>query len=131
MGKKILIVEDDTMNMKLVTDLLHVFGYDTVQSQDGEDIENLIREHHPNLVLLDIQLPRRSGLQIAQELKALPDLKRIPLIAVTSLTESGDRGIFQKYGFDDYLAKPISIRTFQNTIDKYLTRCQPTMTFVN
>lgn len=126
-----LIVEDDTMNMKLANDLLHAFGYDTIQSVDGEDVEKLIRLHHPNLVLMDIQLPRRSGLQIVKALKALPDLKRIPIIAVTSHTETGERGSFQKHGFDDYVAKPISIKKFQKTIDKHLLNCPPTVTFVN
>jgi len=131
MNKKILIVEDDTMNMKLANDLLHVFGYDTVQSPDGEDVVGLVRLHHPNLVLMDIRLPRRSGLQILRELKCLPDLKRIPIIAVTSMTETGERGGFQEYGFDGYVAKPISIKTFQATIDKYLAGCPPIMTLVN
>ena len=83
MPKTILIVEDDKMSMRLATDVLQVNGYDTLQSFDGKDILQLAREHHPDLIIMDIQLPDISGIEYTKMLKADDALRDIPVLAVT------------------------------------------------
>ena len=90
MSKKILIVEDNDLNMKLFNDLLQANGYETVQTVDGRDALKLAREHTPDLILMDIQLPEISGLEVTKMLKADDDLKGIPVIAVTAFAMKGD-----------------------------------------
>ena len=82
MSKTILIVEDNELNMRLFDDLLQAHGYGTVQTADGREAIDLAREHHPDLILMDIQLPEISGLEVTKILKADDDLKTIPVIAV-------------------------------------------------
>ena len=84
MAKKILIVEDNELNMKLFHDLLEVHGYDTLQTKDGREVVNLAREHRPDLILMDIQLPEISGLEVTRRIKEDLELKAIPVIAVTA-----------------------------------------------
>lgn len=117
-----MIIEDDALNMKLANDLLQAEGYLTVQSFDGADTEHLVQLHKPNLILMDIRLPRRSGLQIVHTLKSDPTMKAIPIIALTSFSSLETRNVCQEYGCDDYLSKPISIRQFCETVEKYLDK---------
>lgn len=90
MTKTILIVEDNELNMRLFTDLLQAYGYETVQSPDGSDAVELCREHDPSLVVMDIQLPGLSGVEITKLLKADPELEHIPVVAVTAFAMKGD-----------------------------------------
>jgi len=90
MAKKILIVEDNDLNMKLFNDLLQAHGYETLQTVDGRDALKLAREHSPDLILMDIQLPEISGLEVTKMLKVDDDLKGIPVIAVTAFAMKGD-----------------------------------------
>ncbi len=120
MTKTILIVEDNELNMKLFNDLLQAHGYDTVQTMDGRDAIKLAREHKPDLVLMDIQLPEISGLEVTKMMKADDELKSIPVIAVTAFAMKGDEEKIREGGCEGYIAKPISVPTFLATVAQFL-----------
>lgn len=120
MTKKILIVEDNDLNMKLFNDLLQAHGYETVQTVDGRDALKLVREHSPDLILMDIQLPEISGLEVTKMIKADDDLKDIPVIAVTAFAMKGDEEKIREGGCEGYIAKPISVPHFLETVQKFL-----------
>ncbi len=120
MAKTILIVEDNELNMKLFNDLLQAHGYETVQTKDGRDAVSLTREHKPDLILMDIQLPEISGLEITKQLKADEDLRHIPVIAVTAFAMKGDEEKIREGGCEGYIAKPISVPDFLETLAKFL-----------
>jgi len=121
MAKKILIVEDNDLNMKLFNDLLQAHGYETVQTVDGRDALKLVREHAPDLILMDIQLPEISGLEVTKMIKADDDLKDIPVIAVTAFAMKGDEEKIREGGCEGYIAKPISVPHFLETVQKFLS----------
>ena len=121
MSKTILIVEDNELNMKLLDDILRMQGYKTVKSMDGSDAVDLTRSEHPDLILMDIQLPGLSGLDITRTLKADDDLKYIPVVAVTSYALEGDREKILGSGCDGYITKPISINGFLETVARHLS----------
>ena len=118
--KTVLIVEDNELNMKLFTDLLEAHGYDTIQSTNGHDALDLVRENNPDLILMDIQLPERSGLDVTKDIKADPELAQIPVIAITAFAMKSDEQRIRDGGCEDYLAKPISIPVFIETVKRYL-----------
>ena len=120
MAKTILIVEGNELNMKLFNDLLQAHGYDTVQTKDGKDAMELARSHHPDLIVMDIQLTEISGLEIARALKADAGLKHIPIIAVTACAMKGDEEKIRQGGCDGYIAKPISVPHFLQTVARFL-----------
>tara|TARA_R110000868_G_scaffold1844_20_gene14741 strand:+ start:26066 stop:26497 length:432 start_codon:yes stop_codon:yes gene_type:complete len=118
--KKILIVEDNELNMKLFHDLLEVHGYETLQTKDGREALQLAREHRPDLILMDIQLPEVSGLEVTKWIKADDELKMIPVIAVTAFAMKGDEEKIRSGGCEAYIAKPISVNSFLETIQTVL-----------
>ncbi len=118
--KRVLIVEDNELNLKLFRDLLTAHGYDTIHTSDGFQVLDLVRAHKPDLILMDIQLPEVSGIEITGWLKADPDLKKIPVIAVTAFAMRGDEEKIRAGGCDDYLSKPIAVHQFIATVKKYL-----------
>ena len=120
MSKKILIVEDNELNMKLFHDLLEVHGYSTLQTRDGREALDLARQHHPDLILMDIQLPEVSGLEVTKWIKEDDDLKSIPVIAITAFAMKGDEEKIREGGCEAYIAKPISVATFLQTIEDVL-----------
>ena len=120
MAKTVLIVEDNELNMKLFNDLLQAHGYNTVQTMDGRDVLKLAREQRPDLILMDIQLPEISGLEVTKLLKADSELKSIPVIAVTAFAMKGDEEKIRDGGCEGYLAKPISVPIFLETVAKFL-----------
>jgi two-component system cell cycle response regulator DivK len=120
MGKKILIVEDNELNMKLFHDLLEVHGYETLQTKDGREALALARQHHPDLILMDIQLPEVSGLEVTRWIKEDASLRSIPVIAVTAFAMKGDEEKIRSGGCEAYIAKPISVTNFLETIQKVL-----------
>ncbi len=120
MSKTILIVEDNDLNMKLLNDLLQAHGYETLQTMDGRDVMKLARDHHPDLIIMDIQLPEISGLEVTKMLKADEELKDIPVIAVTAFAMKGDEEKIREGGCEGYIAKPISVPTFLETVAKFL-----------
>ncbi|NOZ42683.1 MAG: response regulator [Alphaproteobacteria bacterium] len=119
MRKKILVVEDNDLNMKLFCDLLNAHGYDTIQTQEGMRALALARERNPDLILMDIQLPEVSGLEVTKWIKEDEDLKHIPVIAVTAFAMKGDEEKIRAGGCEDYIAKPISVKNFIETVRKY------------
>ena len=121
MTKTILIVEDNALNMKLFDGLLQSAGYDTIQSIDGSDALELVKGHKPDLIIMDIQLPGRSGLEITKDLKTDEALKHIPVVAVSAFAMKGDETKILEAGCDDYIPKPISVPKFLETVVKYLS----------
>ncbi len=120
MDQKILIVEDNELNMKLFHDLLEAYGYTTVRTRDGREALELARKHRPDLIVLDIQLPEISGLEVTRRLKDDDELKSIPIIAVTAFAMKGDEEKIREGGCGAYIAKPISVKSFISTIQKVL-----------
>ncbi|MFC5305979.1 response regulator [Azospirillum picis] len=118
--KTVLIVEDNELNMKLFHDLLEAHGYGTLQTRDGMEAMRLAREHRPDLILMDIQLPEVSGLEVTRWIKDDPDLRRIPVVAVTAFAMKGDEEKIRQGGCEDYVAKPISVVKFLETVKKFL-----------
>ena len=119
--KKVLIVEDNDLNMKLFNDLLIAHGYGTLQSKDGLEALRLARQHRPDLILMDIQLPEISGLQVTQWIKEDDALRTIPIIAVTAFAMKGDEEKIRDGGCEAYIAKPISITSFLQTVERFLS----------
>jgi len=118
--KLVLIVEDNDLNMKLFRDLLEAHGYATIHTRDGKEVLDIARKHKPDLILMDIQLPEISGLEITRWLKGDEELRHIPVIAVTAFAMKGDEEKMKIGGCEAYLAKPISINTFITTIKQCL-----------
>ncbi len=121
MSKTILIVEDNDLNMKLFHDLLEAHGYDTIQTKDGIEALRLAREYRPDLILMDIQLPEISGLEVTKWIKEDDELKAIPIIAVTAFAMKGDEEKMREGGCEAYLAKPISVAHFIKTLQTFLS----------
>ncbi len=120
-AKTILVVEDNELNMKLFHDLLEAHGYNILQTKDGMEALRLAREHHPDLILMDIQLPEVSGLEVTKWIKEDEDLKSIPVIAITAFAMKGDEEKIRQGGCEAYIAKPISVTSFLQTVQKYLS----------
>ncbi len=120
MSRKILIVEDNELNMKLFHDLLEVHGYETVQTKDGREVLYLAKKHRPDLILMDIQLPEVSGLEVTRWIKEDEELRDIPVIAVTAFAMKGDEEKIREGGCEAYIAKPISVGTFIDTVQRFL-----------
>ncbi|MBI1364761.1 MAG: response regulator [Alphaproteobacteria bacterium] len=118
--KTVLIVEDNELNMKLFHDLLEAHGYDTLQARTGPEALELAEAHHPDLILMDIQLPEISGLQVTQQIKKNETLSNIPVIAVTAFAMKGDEERIRAGGCEDYIAKPISVAEFLEKVKRYL-----------
>lgn len=120
MAKTVLVVEDNELNMKLFHDLLEAHGISTIQTRNGNDVMDIARAQRPDLILMDIQLPEISGLDVTRLLKADEELRDIPVIAVTAFAMKGDEQKIREGGCEDYISKPISVTHFMETIQKYL-----------
>src|SRR6478752_7202216 len=120
MPKTVMIVEDNELNMKLFNDLLESRGYSIIQTRNGMEAIGLARAHHPDLILMDIQLPEVSGLVVTKWLKEDDDLKDIPVIAITAFAMKGDEERIREGGCEAYLSKPISVAKFLATVRTYL-----------
>ena len=121
MGQQtVLIVEDNELNLKLFSDLLEAHEIGTIETRTGTNVLELAREHNPDLILMDIQLPEISGLEVTKMLKAEDDLKDIPVIAVTAFAMKGDEQKIRDGGCEDYIAKPISVPHFIESINRFL-----------
>ena len=119
-AKTVLVVEDNELNMKLFHDLLEAHGYNILQTKDGMDALRLAREHKPDLILMDIQLPEVSGLEVTKWIKEDDDLKSIPVIAVTAFAMKGDEEKIREGGCEAYIAKPISVTNFLEIVQRFL-----------
>ncbi len=118
--KTVLIVEDNELNMKLFHDLLDAHGYKTIETRNGMEALKLAREHRPDLILMDIQLPEVSGLEVTKWLKEDDQLREIPVVAVTAFAMKGDEERIRRGGCEAYISKPITIGTFIDTIRRFI-----------
>ena len=119
--KRVLIVEDNELNMKLFNDLLEAHGYFTLQTKDGVEALRMARAHRPDLILMYIQLPEVSGLEVTKWLKEDDELRSIPIIAVTAFAMKGDEQKIRDGGCEAYIAKPISVASFMSTVERFLS----------
>ncbi len=119
-AKTVLVVEDNELNMKLFNDLLEAHGYNVIQARTGPQALDAARRQRPDLILMDIQLPEVSGLQVTQEILKDPRLAAIPVIAVTAFAMKGDEERIRAGGCRDYISKPISIVSFLEKVKRYL-----------
>ena len=118
----VLIVEDNELNLKLFTDLLQAQGYRVISTQDGMAALDMARAERPDLILMDIQLPEVSGLDVTKWLKADEELKDIPVIAVTAFAMKGDEEKIRASGCEAYISKPISVSHFLETVAEFLKK---------
>lgn len=120
MSKTVMIVEDNELNMKLFHDLLEANGYRTIQTRNGNEALDLARTHKPDLILMDIQLPEISGLDVTRWIKEDETIRHIPVIAVTAFAMKGDEERIRAGGCEAYLSKPISVAKFIETVRHFL-----------
>ncbi len=119
-AKRILVVEDNELNMKLLNDVLEAHGYEVMSTGRGAEAVEWARQHLPDLILMDLQLPDLSGLEATRQLKANPETRHIPVIAVTAFAMAGDEKRALDHGCDAYVAKPIILKDFLNLIGGYI-----------
>ena len=127
-AKTVLIVEDNELNMKLFHDLLDAHGIATIQTRNGMEVMDIAREKKPDLILMDIQLPEVSGLDVIKWLKQDDKLKQIPVIAVTAFAMKGDEEKIRESGCEDYISKPISVLQFLDVVRAWLDGGKPAET---
>lgn len=120
MAKRILIVEDNDLNLKLFRDLLGANGYETVETKEGLEAVSLARNLRPDLILMDIQLPEISGLDVTKKIKSDESIRDIPIVAVTAFAMKDDEEKILRAGCEAYISKPISIEHFLQTVRKFL-----------
>src|ERR1700704_7088080 len=118
----VLIVEDNELNLKLLNDILEYHGYTVFTTQLGEPALELARQHSPDLILMDIQLPDISGMEATRRLKADEQTRAIPIIAVTAFAMSGDEARILASGCDAYLSKPFNVAEFLRLVEQWTTR---------
>ena len=118
--KCILIVEDNPLNMKLFSAMIAAQGYDILQAADGAHGLDLAQHRHPDLIIMDIQLPSMSGLDVTRNLKADTATRDIPIIATTAFAMRGDEEMILASGCDAYMAKPIAISQFLELIETFM-----------
>ncbi|MFC1650739.1 response regulator [Candidatus Latescibacterota bacterium] len=116
----VLIIEDNPINRKVFKDILSVNGYISIEAVDGEEGYKMAKEHKPDLIVMDVQLPGANGYEVTRRLKSEDDTKDIPIIIVTSFAMAGEENEAMAAGCNDYLTKPINIHQFIETIKKYL-----------
>ena len=119
---KVLVVDDTPHNVKLLADLLAVKGYATLEAGTGEDGIRLAALHHPDLVLMDIQLPGINGIEALKVLRSQAATASIPVIAVTASVMEQDRNQITKAGFDGYIGKPLNLKEFLEAVKAMLER---------
>jgi two-component system, cell cycle response regulator DivK len=124
---RILIVEDNELNLKLLNDILEYQGYETIVARNGADAASLAHQLHPDVILLDIQLPDVAGTEVAHQLKTDEQTKSIPIVAITAFAMPGDRDRCLASGCADYISKPYNIQTVLGRIERYVgqTRSEP------
>jgi two-component system, cell cycle response regulator DivK len=119
-AKKVLVVEDNDLNMRLFCDILEAFGYKTFQCRDGAKAVDIARTELPDLIIMDIQLPEVSGLDITRWLKDDDKVAHIPVLAVTAFAMRADEMRVREAGCEGYLAKPIQIQSFLRAVESLI-----------
>ncbi len=120
MKEKILIVEDNPQNMTLIQIILRDKSYTLLKAIDGEEALDVAVREQPDLIIMDIQLPKLSGLEVTRRLRQLPAFRRVPIVALTAYAMKGDKERFIAAGCDAYLSKPISTRELPKMIARML-----------
>lgn len=120
MNRKILVVEDNENNRRLIRDVLLYYGYEVIEAGDGVEGVRLAKEHLPDLILLDIQMPVMNGFTALNVLREAPETKNIKVIAMTSFAMTGDKERIMAAGFDDYISKPIDTRELPKLVERML-----------
>jgi len=120
MKKRILVIEDTEDNRQIIRDLLTSVGYELIEAVDGAEGVAMAQTHIPDLILMDIQLPVIDGYEATRRIRAIPDLVKVPIIAVTSYALSGDEAKTRAAGCDGYVAKPFSPRQLLAKIREFL-----------
>ncbi|MFQ6122839.1 MAG: response regulator [Dehalococcoidales bacterium] len=120
MPEKILIVEDDPKNMKLLLMTLRPYGYTLLEAKDGAEALEIAVSNKPDLIIMDIQLPKVSGLEVTRMLRQMPAFNHVPIIAVTAYAMKGDKEKFIETGCDAYLSKPINPRELPEMVKEML-----------
>ena len=123
--KCVLIVEDNALNMKLFSAMLSSQGYEVLQAEDGSRALDMARGRHPDLIIMDLQLPDMSGLDVTRMLKADDDTRDIAIIATTAYALRGDEEKIRASGCDGYMAKPIAVSNLLDLIETLITRSPP------
>lgn len=118
--KRVLIVEDNELNLKLFADILEANNFVVFQNKDGKGVLEDCRDFKPSIIIMDIQLPNISGMDIIEELKIDEELKKIPIVAVTAFAMQEDKDNILSTGCEEYISKPISINIFLEVINKYV-----------
>ena len=116
--KTVLVGEDNELNMRLFCDLLDAFGFQTLQCRDGAKAVELARQHKPDLIIMDIQLPEVSGLDITRWIKDDESIRAIPVLAVTAFAMRADEQRVREAGCEGYLSKPIQMKSFLSTVQE-------------
>ena len=116
MGQKILVVEDNELNLKLFCDLLRAHGYEAEPVRDGREAVERARAFAPDLIVMDIQMPHVSGLELIEQLKGDAELRRMPIMAVTAYAAKGDEERIREAGAEGYVSKPISVVRFVEAV---------------
>ena len=124
MKEKILIVEDDPTNMRVALMTLRPHGYTLLKATDGEEALDMAMRERPDLIIMDIQLPKLSGLEVTRKLKSTPAFSHIPIIAITAHAMKGDKEKAIEAGCDAYLSKPINTRQLPGVIADMLLQRQ-------
>lgn len=120
MAKRIMVVEDNDLNRKLFCDVLKANGFETLPVADGEVVLDGARQFEPDLMIMDIQLPHISGVDLIKQAKLDDKLQSVPILAVTAYAGKGDEERIREAGASGYLAKPVSIMPFMNTVKELL-----------
>ena len=116
MGQKILIVEDNELNLKLFCDLLRAHGFEVEPVRDGREALERARAFGPDLVIMDIQMPHVSGLELIEQMKTAEALQAVPVLAVTAYAAKGDEERIRDAGAEGYVSKPISVVKFVEAV---------------
>ena len=116
----VLVVEDNPLNMKLFCAMIGAQGHDVLQADRGSAALALAHRRHPDLIIVDLQLPDMSGLDVIRELKAAGDTHAIPIIATTAYASPGDEATIRASGCDGYMAKPIAISQFLELVEVFI-----------
>ena len=124
MSERILIVEDNPQNMKLLEMVLRAKNYTLLKATDGEEALNIAMREQPDLIVMDIQLPKMSGLEVTRKLRETPAFSHTPIIGITAYAMKGDRERVIESGCDAYLSKPINTRELPKVIAEMLPQRQ-------
>jgi two-component system cell cycle response regulator DivK len=120
MARKVLIVEDDPRNMKLAVMTLKPHGYELISATDGEEAVRVALDEKPDIILMDMQLPKLSGMDATRQIRQAPDMKDIPILALTAYAMKGDEEKYLEAGCTEYMSKPIDTRELPVVVARML-----------